>query len=114
MAWFNFTIEDFLTKEERRVRTITAPTPITRVRALTLPLGQNLVLFAPEQTTKAQADCHIFRLPIELRQQIYEEYFGDGLVVVAISNGQKWPNVKLSYDEKVKDFIALLKTCRQM
>ena len=105
-------IEEYLMR-----KTIEAPRPILRRRALSLPSHASS-LFGKQRATKSQDQCGLFKLPVELRLQIYQE-------------AMKGKNSKICMDltqyiyrpllavwqgeyETIDDLLSLSMTCRQM
>ncbi|KIW01544.1 uncharacterized protein PV09_07022 [Verruconis gallopava] len=110
------------------------PKPANRARALTLPLEapQRVGLKRVKQKTVLQVDCVLFRLPLELRQQIYRIVLGGKCVAHDISGNRigdrsdPWPPYERPGGERrglrpwgwqpnrKTNILSLLVTCRQI
>lgn len=108
--------------------------PAVRPRALTLPLEtpQKVGFRRVKQQTIFQADCILFKLPFELREQIYRFVLGGKCVAQDVGgtrigdNSDPWPAYERPGGERRGlrpwgwepsrrvNFLGLLITCRQM
>lgn len=86
------------------------PRPVKRKRALTLPLVKKPIIDRKNGGQYCiQAECKLLKLPYELREMIWQEYFGRKRIYVGLTNEELLESWR-GFAERV-DVLGLIMSC---